>query len=479
MRKLKLGTRLIGGFMVMGLILLIGGLIGLLGISQVDGRFKDISEIHFPGIYSIGVMTETQITIQRMDRSLLTLESLNNAGEKQRMFTNLGKAWSRAEEARKQYDALPQMDDVKEIWDTLKPAWETWRQGHNKFIQLAKDGKREEAAAVFAGRLADSFGTTERLLRDLSDLTLRLAEEAGKSSRTQASWLKITALGGTAVGIVIALAFGIFFARSITRPINHIIAKLTETSDQFVEAAEQIALSSIRLAEGTSAQAEAVEETSSVTEELNFGIQQCTDDIQALKNMMGTTWTLGMEVFDMLKQAKKAMKEIKISSEEIAKIVKAIERIAFKTNLLALNASIEAACAGEAGAGFSVVSDDVRNLGTRSTDAVKNAIALTDETIGVVNGGNQFVDTSMRKFVDYGTASGQIGAFTETTSEVAQNQTRGVEQINISIGEISKSAQANAASAQEAASVAEETTAQAMALKEIVQELAAVVGYQG
>jgi len=478
MLKMKLSARLIGGFMIMGLLLLIGGLVGFLGISQVDGRLRDISEVHVPGIHSIGVMNEAQITIQRVGGSLLTLKSSDRAGKK-RVFTQLENAWGRAEEARKRYDALPQANSVKETWGALNPAWEGWRQGHNRFITLVKEGRQEEAAALSAGPLADSFATVERLLRDLSALTVRQAEAAGKTGQDQASRLKITALSTTLFGIVIALAFGIFFARSITGPINRIIAKFTETSDQFAQAADQIALASNRLAEGTSVQAEEVEKTSSVTEELKSDIQQCTDDIQALKDMTGSTFTLGMEVFEMLKQARKAMKEIKASSEETAAIVKAIEKIAFQTNLLALNASVEAACAGEAGSGFAVVSDDVRNLGMRSTDAVKEAISLADETLKVVNGGNQFVGTGIRRFVDYGTASGQITTFTETASEVAQRQIEGVDQINISIGEIGKSAQSNAASAQEAASIAEETTAQAASVKEIVRELAAVVGYRG
>ena len=477
--KLKMSTKLIGGFMIMGSLLLVGGLVGFLGISQVDGRLRDVSEVHFPGIHSVGVMTEAQITIQRVAGSLLTLESSDRADTRKRLLTQLETAWGRAEEARKRYETLPQTGDAKEIWDALNPAWEAWRQGHNRLITLVKNGKREEAAALFAGSLAGSFTTTERRLRGLSDLTVRLAEEAGKTGQAQASWLKVTALGGTGVGIILALAFGIFFARSITKPINRIIAKLTETSDQFAEAAEQIAISSNRLAEGTSIQAEAVDKTSSVTKDLQSGIQQCTDDIQKLNEMTESTYLLGMETFEMLKQAKKATKEIKASSEETAEIVKAIEKIAFQTNLLALNASVEAACSGEAGTGFAVVSDDIRNLGMRSTEAVRKAIALTAETIGVVNGGNQFVGTSIRRFVDYGTASGQLVSFTETAAEVAQQQTEGVEQINISIGEIGRSAQSNAANAQEAASIAEETTAQAASVKEIVQELAAVVGYRG
>jgi len=473
MRNLKLSTKLIGGFGLMGLILLVGGLVGSLGISQVDGRLRDISEVHFPGVHAIGVMAGTQITIQRVSGSLLAQESPG-----QGLFTDLEEAWSRAEEARTRYDALPKTGDTSAVWNSLQPAWESWRQGHNQFMQLVKENSRGKAAALFAGSLSDSFRKSERLLRELSDLTVRLAEETRETGLTQASWLKVTALGGTVVGIILALGFGIFFSRSITLPINRVIAKLTETSDQFSEASEQIALSSNHLAEGTARQSEAAEETSSVTEELKSINHTYVDNMQQLKDMLGSTFMLGMEAFEMLKQAKKAMREIRASSEESVGIVKAIDKIAFQTNLLALNASVEAAGAGEAGTGFTVVSEEVRNLGTNSTNAVKNAIALIDETIGVVGSGNQFVGTAIKKFVDYGTASGQISAFTEKAFEVAQRQTEGVEQITTSIEEIGTSAQTNAASAQEAASIAEETTAQASSVREIVRELAAVVGYR-
>jgi len=476
MRNLRLSTKLIGEFMVMGLVFLVGGLVGSLGISQVDGSLREISEVHFPGVYSIGAMNTSQKNIHRLDRSFLSLGSARGAGE---LLDTLEEAWRRAEEARRGFDNLPQTGDAQATWNSLKPAWKTWRQEHDAFMRLVKEGNREEAATLLAGRLSDSFNAVDRLLQKLSDLSLQMAEKTGKTGRAQASWLKVTALTGTVVGIIIALAFGIFLARSITQPITRVVAKLTENSDQFAEAARQIALSSNRLAEGTSIQAEAVEKTSRATEELTSIIQKSTNDINMLDDMVQKTQARGMEVFEKLKQTKKAMKEIKTSSEEAAKIVQAIEKVAFQINLLALNTSVEAARAGETGVGFALVADDVRSLGTRSTEAAKYAITLTGETIRVVSGGSQFVSTGIRRFVDYGTAGEQIVSFTKTASEVSQKQTQGVEQINMTIEEIGKSAQANAAGAQEAASIAEETAAQAESMKEIVKELAAVIGYRG
>ncbi|TFG89726.1 MAG: hypothetical protein E4H15_08870, partial [Syntrophobacterales bacterium] len=337
LRNLKLSSKLFGGFMIMGLIFLAGGLVGLRGISHVSGNLSSFSETRLPEIYHLEVISEAQQSICAMEQSLLTPGLLNNADEKKRLFTNLGEAWGRAEEARRQYNALPQTDDVKKIWSALTPAWEAWRQGHKKVIQLVRDGKREEAAALFAGRIADSFGTAEKRLRDLSDLTVRLAEETRKTARAQASWLKITTLTGTAVGIVIALAFGIFFARSITRPITRIIAKLNETSDQFAQAAGQIALSSNQLAEGTAVQAEAVEEASSVMRELTAANHAHDEHVRTLQDTTHQIDVICKEAFKNIKSAAQAMGGIKESSEKTSNVLKMIESIAFQTNLLALN----------------------------------------------------------------------------------------------------------------------------------------------
>jgi methyl-accepting chemotaxis protein len=476
MIKLGLNTKLIAGFMMMGLMLLVGGVVGLSGISYVSSYLTDFARMRLPGIYDLSVISSTQQNISMTEQSLLVPETFGNPGLRDKLLASIRNDLERAEESRKQYDALSGTDEADAIWKSFKPVWAAWLQSNQEFAGLVKEGRRDDALKALAAE-DDSFGKTQKLLRDLSFINLRLAQEAGKAGIAQASWLKITALAGTVVGILIALSFGIFFSRSITRPINRVIANLTETSEQFAEAAGQIAQSSNSLAEGTSIQAAAVKETSAVTEELKSSIGKYTEVIETLKNMLGTTSNLGMEAFGMLKQAKKAMKEIKKSSEETSQIVQAIEKIAFQTGLLALSASVEAARAGDAGAGFTVVADDIRGLGNRSTDAVKNTIGLIDRTIEIVSSGNDFVGLSMKKFIDYGTGSSQIVAFTKEASEIAKKQSQGVDKINLSIAEISKSAQENAASAGEASSEAGRIITQALNVKTAVKELASVVGY--
>ena len=465
--------------MLMGLLLLIGGLLGPLGISRLGGEMKVVSEVHFPAVHSLGTVIEAQKTIQRIKQSLLIPESFRDESEKGRLFQRLDEAWGRAEKGWKVYETLPGTKEGEVLWSNFKPAWETWRKSHNEVINLLKEGKRAEAVALSTGRERESFGQSEKLLLDLSLFNLKLSEKAKQTGLDMEVWQKRLVLSGTAAGILIALLFGFFFAGSITKPIYRSIRNLSETCAQFASTSEQIASSSNQLAGGTSVQAAAVEEASSITEELASIVQRNSENVQRLKESSEESAPVGFATFELFRQAKKATKEIKLSSEETSKIVKTIGEIAFQTNLLALSASVEAAQTNKVGNGFSVVAQEVRNLAMRSTEAAKNTSALIEETVKLITKGDDLVRASLGGFIAYGQGTIPITSFTGTASEAAQRQAQGIEQINIAIGEITRTAQVNASSAQESASVAQEITAQANSMMSIVVELKKLVGDRG
>lgn len=478
-QDLKLSTKLIGGFMVMGLMLLIGGLMGYIGISQMGGNLRTFSEIRLPAIQAIGVISEAQQDISATVQSLLTPELLNNEAEKLRLFKNLEAAWVRAEKGWKSYEILTRTKEGEALWNNLKPSWEAWRTGHNEVIQFLKEGKRTEAWALSAGQEVNSFSQAERLLLELSALNLKLGEEARKAGPGLVLWQKRLASAGTVVGLVIALALGIFFTRSITRPINRIIGNLNHISDQFAAASGQISSSSHQLAEGTSEQAAAVQETSSVTEELTSANQRHDEFIQKLKGTTDKVEVIRNKTLKNIQEAAVAMKAVKESSAETSRAVKTIEEIAFQTNLLALNASVEAARAGEAGAGFAVVADEVRNLAIRSAEAANNTSALIERTVQAILRGSELVDTSTIQFQAFSGAANQYVAAIHKASDTSKEQARAFEQINISVREINRVDQENAACAEEAAAAAEEMNAQSAAMKRYVSELADVIGQNG
>ena len=162
------------------------------------------------------------------------------------------------------------------------------------------------------------------------------------------------------------------------------------------------------------------------------------------------------------------MEKISAASDNIGKVIKAVDDIAFQTNILALNAAVEAARAGTAGKGFAVVADEVRNLSQKSAEAAKSTTALLDESILAVNKGVALVNRTSSGFLDAEAQSGEVERLVEEISVHAQEEAEAISQITVGIEQISAVVQTNSATSEESAAASEELSSLADALKELV-----------
>jgi len=278
---------------------------------------------------------------------------------------------------------------------------------------------------------------------------------------------------------VIAIAFGIIFGyfvtRSITLPLERVIAGLNNGSVQVAAAAQQVSIWSQQMAEGTSEQAASLEETSSSMEEMAAMTKQNAENAGLAKSMMVEANQKVKKVNDFMTDMGMAVAEITRSSEETGKIIKTIDEIAFQTNLLALNAAVEAARSGEAGAGFAVVADEVRNLALRATEAAKNTGNLISTTMKAVYTGRQLTELTQEAFKESADLSLKVGQLVEEIAQASDEQSRGISQVNTAMDEMNKVTIRAAANAEESAAAAEEMNAQAEQMEVYIQELLKVV----
>ena len=331
------------------------------------------------------------------------------------------------------------------------------------------------------------FQTTAPLVEQLSqhyaqiqsEVQTRL-EEANKSLiQTSQSYQNLIYFWGGlfSLGFVV---LGFFLGRHLVRSLKRTVEGLEQASSEVAAASGQVAQASQQLAEASTQQAASLEETSASMEEMAGTVKQNCLNAEECNRHMLQTHEKTREVHKSLRATKDVMVTISQSGESIKKIIRNIDEIAFQTNLLALNAAVEAARAGEAGKGFAVVADEVRNLAQRAAEAAKTTDGLIGETAKQIEMGTVQIQETLTKFYDMGDSAKKVNELVSEIASASQEQAQGVIQINSAVAQMDKVVQSNAANAEESASAAEELAAQAEVMKNHVLELLGMVtsGYQ-
>jgi methyl-accepting chemotaxis protein len=319
---------------------------------------------------------------------------------------------------------------------------------------------------------------TERV-HQLADTEAEASVAASRENATSMEQLRVLVFSGASFAILFGCVVAIWLSRQITRPINRVVGELTQSATRVTSASEQVASSSQQMATGASHQAANLQEISASLEEVTAMTKQNADSAhRARTGALGAAQAASLGA-DGMRRMGEAIEKIRASATETATIIRTIDEIAFQTNLLALNAAVEAARAGEAGKGFAVVAEEVRHLAQRSSEAAKTTSTLLEQSRRSAEHGGVVsteVETVLRDVVS---RVEKVSALVADVATASDQQATGVQQINVSMNQLDRITQANAASAEESASASAELSAQAVELHHMVDELFTLLNGEG
>ncbi|MBQ4796611.1 HAMP domain-containing protein, partial [Pectobacterium versatile] len=236
--------------------------------------------------------------------------------------------------------------------------------------------------------------------------------------------------------------------------LSTIVGQVRDGAETISTAASQITAGNQDLSSRTEEQASSLEETAASMEQLASTIKNTAENTQQATEIANKATGAAKQSGDVMLSVTQKMRGIRDSSQRMAEIIGVIDGIAFQTNILALNAAVEAARAGEQGRGFAVVAGEVRSLAQRSATAAREIKDLIDDSVSKIREGMELVDTAEETMGGLTAHVKDVHGIISEISQASREQSDGINQMNLAIGQIDTTTQQNAALVEESASAA-------------------------
>ena len=518
--KMKVGTRLGLGFALVLVLLVAVTVLGIARMAQIQERLDHVINVNnvvtrlvidmrgnvSDRITSLRILTlmtdasdmepemariKTQTaTYQETQKKLEEKFAVESTAEEKTLLASIKEYEAAAMPAIAKASALWMANDAegatRVMIKEIRPVQKKWMEALEQLAvledklnaQMQSDARTAFDSArlfmIILGALAVAMGVAAALV-----ITRGLLKQLGGEPDYTASIAGSIAKGDLSIGIHTQPSDNSSLLAEMKEMRNSlvgIVGQVRVGTEAIGTASREIADGNLDLSSRTEMQASALEKTASAMEELTSTVKQNADNAREANKLAATASDVALKGGSVVSQVVDTMSSINESAKKIVDIIGVIDGIAFQTNILALNAAVEAARAGEQGRGFAVVASEVRNLAQRSAGAAKEIKILIDDSAEKTERGTRLVGQAG---VTMGEVVDSVRRVTDIMSEIAsasQEQSAGIEQVNLSIIEMDGMTQQNAALVEQSAAAAQSLQDQAAELSHVVSIFKLVEG---
>lgn len=347
--------------------------------------------------------------------------------------------------------SIAESEEYRRFWAKLNRG----EYDSGEFCRIAKDGKELWIQATY-NPIFDLNGNPVRVIKYATDITEQVQNkhvlenvfaEVARVMKAMSSGDLTQRITGDYQGVYAQCKNDI---NETVDKLSEIVNNIRSSADFIGNTSHEIASGNNNLSQRVETQASSLEETASSMEQLTGTVKNNADNAQQASNAASAAKQLAEKGGAVVDSAVLAMSEINESSNKIAEIIGVIDEIAFQTNLLSLNASVEAARAGDHGRGFSVVATEVRNLAHRSAVAAKESKLLIETSMNKVRSGTELVNDAGTALQEIVVSVNKVGDIISEIALASKEQAQGIQQVNQAVSQMDEITQQNAALAEEA-----------------------------
>lgn len=507
MKNMKIGSRMIFSFGIV-IFLMLG--VGFVSFQMLRLLSKDINDIRQD--FYVKVRITSKIAQEIGNQGQLSRDMLILHGDQLEALA--ARISASRDEVRRQYDLLTPM--VKsgrglELLGAVQGARAEYVKGLSEFLERVKDGRADSAKQFLNEVVREHRVRYASTMEDFIAYQEELMNKASVDAESKANTGVRATLLLSAAAITLAIYLGRALSKSVTLPVKaavalaekvargdlttimdgdsgsndevgqllhalkrmneslvNIVSQVRVSADAIAIGSSEVASGSSDLSQRTEEQASNLEQTAASMEQLAAAVQQNAMSSQTARKLASDASAVAAEGGEIVGSVVSTMGEIAHSARRVEEIIRVIEGIAFQTNILSLNAAVEAARAGDQGRSFAVVAGEVRVLAHRSAEAAKEIKSLITDSVSRVDRGSELVADAGRTMDRIVEQASNVSSLITAISLSSEEQKSGISQVSDAVQQLDQVTQQNAALVEESAAAADSLRIQALRLSEAV-----------